>query len=86
MISTENPRTENDASLEISKPSPRFNILTPRVRPAKLAGLLLECAKIPRYVAQKNEARKIALPGLFSFEPGFTSTLYGGGHRDLQRG
>ena len=37
MISTENPRTENDASLEISKPSPRFNILTPRGRPIHVA-------------------------------------------------
>ena len=31
IISTENPRTENDASSEISKPSPRFSFLTARL-------------------------------------------------------
>ncbi len=30
MISTENPGTENDVSSQISKPKPRFIILTPR--------------------------------------------------------
>ncbi|MFT5303860.1 MAG: hypothetical protein ACI814_004682, partial [Mariniblastus sp.] len=38
-----------------------------------------KCAKNPRYVVQKNKARKNELPGLFLVEPSFTSTLYGGG-------
>ena len=48
------------------------------VRPVNFAGLFLESAKNPRYVGAKNEARKNELPGLFLFEPSFTSALYGG--------